>query len=179
MRTITAAFMASLFLTLPALAQGAAQAPSTLPGGANASSEAHGDWTVSCQMNGPDKLCVVSQSLGNAGTGERVLAIELSMPAPNRAEGMLLMPFGLKLADGIQFQVDGSGLGAAPRPFLTCIANGCLVPLTFDEPTLAALRVGKKLSVAGMRADNGQQVSLDVSLTGFTAATSRAVELSK
>lgn len=179
MRKLIAALAASLLLALPATAQDAAPAPSTLPGGANASSEAHGDWTVACRMDGAAKQCVLSQSLGSSETGERVLAIELAMTAPNRAEGMLLMPFGLKLSDGIRLQVDSTGLGATPRPFLTCIANGCLVPLAFDEPTLAGLRLGKKLDVGGVRADNGEQVSLAISLAGFTAATNRAIELSR
>lgn len=182
MRKILAATATLLLLTLPAAAQEAAAtpapAPSTLPGGASSSNESHGDWTVSCRMQGAAKQCVLSQALGAADTGERVLAVELAMPAANRSEGMLLVPFGLRLAEGVQLKVDGAQLGNA-RPFLTCVATGCLVPLAFDEPTLAAMRVGKILNVTATRADTPEPVALDVSLAGFTAAVNRVIELSK
>jgi len=161
-----------------AAAPAAAPVVSTLPGGANSISEVHGDWTVSCAMGKEAKQCVLNQSLGDSQTGQRVLAVELAVPAANRAEGMLLAPFGLRLADGIKLAVDGKAL-AAPLPFLTCIASGCLVPLGFDEATLTTLRAGTKLEIGGVSADGAQPVALSVSLAGFTAATNRALELSK
>lgn len=162
----------------PAAPAAAAPVVSTLPGGANSVRENHGDWTVSCAMEAAGKQCVVAQALGDNQTGQRVLAIELVVPAANRAEGMLLAPFGLNLAKGIALGVDGKPLGAA-LPFFTCIASGCLVPLNFDEASLAFLRAGTKLEINATGADSAQPVALAVSLTGFTAAAARALELAQ
>jgi invasion protein IalB len=151
---------------------------STLPGGASSASETHGDWTVSCQMGQADKQCVLSQALADTQSGQRVLALELTVPSADTAEGMLLAPFGLKLNDGVKLSVDGKALGDS-RAFLTCIPSGCLVPVTFDAASLAALRAGTNLEVTGVSADSTQQVALALSLSGFTAAVARTGELTK
>ena len=170
--TLFAALCAS-----PALAQEAATLPSTLPGGATSLSEEHGDWTVSCRMDGAQKFCALSQSLANTTSGERVLSLELATPALDRIEGMILLPFGLRLADGIALKVDTAPLGAI-RPFLTCIAGGCLVPVAFNASEISAIRAGTELTITAASADAGQPVELKVSLAGFTVASNRSVELS-
>lgn len=160
----------------PMLAQESATPPSTLPGGAASISEVHGDWTVSCRMEGVQKLCALSQSLADTNSGERVLSVELATPAIDRIEGMILLPFGLRLADGIALKVDTAPLGAI-RPFLTCIASGCLVPVAFNASEISAIRAGTELTISAASADAGQPVDLKVSLTGFTVASNRSVEL--
>jgi len=172
---LTLALFAALCAS-PALAQEAATLPSTLPGGATSLSEEHGDWTVSCRMDGA-KFCALSQSLANTTSGERVLSLELATPALDRIEGMILLPFGLRLADGIALKVDTAPLGAI-RPFLTCIAGGCLVPVAFNASEISAIRAGTELTITAASADAGQPVELKVSLAGFTVASNRSVELS-
>lgn len=174
------ALLAPLAMVAPTLAQEAkpTPAPSTLPGGANSLNEAHGDWTVSCAMAGDKKDCVLTQALGDNQTGQRVLALELAMTASNDAEGMLLAPFGLRLGEGIKLSLDGRDLGT-PRPFYTCIATGCLVPIQFDAAALAVLKAGSKLEVNAASANNGEPIKLSLSLTGFTAALDRVVALGK
>lgn len=176
------ALLAPLALVTPTLAQDAAPTPtpppSTLPGGANALNETHGDWTVSCAMAGAKKDCVLTQALGDNQTGQRVLAVELAMTEKNEAEGMLLAPFGLRLGDGIKLGLDGRDLGT-PRPFYTCVATGCLVPIQLDVAALAVLKAGSKLEINAASANNGEPVKLSLSLTGFTAAVDRVVALGK
>lgn len=160
----------------PAFSQ-EAPAPSGLPGGAASLSEEHGDWTVSCRMESGAKLCALSQSLANSTSGERVLTLELATPALDRIDGMLLLPFGLRLADGIGLKVDDKALGEV-RPFLTCIASGCLVPVAFSASEISAMRAGTEMTISGVSADVGQPVDLAVSLSGFSLASNRSVELS-
>ena len=62
-------------------------------------------------------------------------------------------------------------------PFLTCVHTGCLVPLNFDEVALTALKVGSKLDVTGVKVDDGQPVTVSLSLAGFTAAYDRTAVL--
>lgn len=163
-------------LLSPVAAQEAAPAPG-LPGGAQSLNEEHGDWTVSCRIQDAAKLCAMSQTLADSQSGQAVLSVELATPAVDRAEGMLLLPFGLRLADGATLQVDGAAMGAT-WPFLTCIATGCLVPVTFDASQISTLRGGTELIIAAQAASTGEPVELKVSLNGFSRAANRSVELS-
>jgi len=176
MRLVLALVLFAGLSAQPVLAQDATP-PSALPGGAASLSEEHGDWTVSCRMEAAEKHCVLAQSLADTTSGERVLAVELATPAIDQIDGMLLLPFGLRLADGIALKVDDAPLGSN-RPFLTCIASGCLVPVAFDAVEISAIRAGKALTISGASADAGQPVDLQVSLAGFTMASNRSVELS-
>ena len=168
------ALLAGPALTTPILAQDVA----ALPGGASALSERHGSWSVNCSVGEKGKECGFSQSASNPQTGSALVALELAAPAANTAEGMLLMAFGLRLDAGVQLGIDGQPLGGA-RPFLTCISSGCLVPMAFEDVELAALKVGQKLDVTGIKVDDGKPVTVSMSLGGFTAAYDRTVELAK
>ncbi len=168
------AVAALVLLAAPAGAQDAAG----LPGGATALSERHGSWSVNCSVGEAGKGCGFSQTAGNPQTGSALVALELAAPAANRAEGMLLMAFGLRLDAGVQLGIDGQPLGA-PRPFLTCISSGCVVPMAFEDVELSALKVGQKLDVTGVKVDDGQAVTVSLSLAGFTAAYDRTVELAQ
>lgn len=158
---------------MPAVAQEGV----SLPGGASSLTETHGTWVVSCRLVDGRKDCMFSQTAANSQTGQTVVAIELAVVG-QRAEGMLLTAFGLRLDAGIQLSIDGQQLGSAQR-FLTCMATGCLVPLDLDEISLTALRVGGMLEVTGINARSGEAVTVPLSLQGFTAALSRTAELSK
>jgi len=168
------ALVALALVASPALAQDVA----ALPGGASALSEMHGSWSVNCSVGEKGKDCGFSQSAGNPQTGSTLVALDLAAPAANRAEGMLLTAFGLRLDAGVQLGIDGQPLGAA-RPFLTCISSGCLVPMAFEDVELSALKVGQKLDVTGIKVDDGKPVTVSLSLAGFTAAYDRTVELAK
>jgi invasion protein IalB len=161
-------------LATPVVAQDVA----ALPGGASSLSEKHGSWSVNCSVAEAGKGCAFSQTAGNPQTGAALVAMELAAPAANKAEGMLLMAFGLRLDAGVQLGIDGQPLGA-PRPFLTCISSGCLVPMAFEDVELGALKVGQKLDVTGVKVDDGQPVTVSMSLAGFTAAYDRTVELAR
>jgi invasion protein IalB len=161
-------------LSTPAFAQDVA----SLPGGASSLSEMHGNWSVNCSIGDKGKSCGFSQTAGNPQTGSALAAMELATPAANKAEGMLLMAFGLRLDAGVQLGIDGQPLGAA-RPFLTCISSGCLVPMAFEDVELSALKVGRKLDVTGVKVEDGKPVTVSLSLGGFTAAYDRTVELAK
>lgn len=169
-RALTAALM---LLASPALSQQA-----TLPGGASSLNEMHGSWTVNCALVEAGKDCAFSQTGGNPQTGSALVAVELAAPSGNKAEGMLLTAFGLRLDAGVQLGIDGQQLGQS-RPFLTCLQTGCLVPLDFDEVSLSAMKVGTALEVTGVKVDDGQPVTVSLSLAGFTAAYNRTAELAQ
>lgn len=178
LRNTIAATVLALIAAAPALAQEKVARTVTLPGGATSLSEDHGDWTVSCSIADGKKSCTLSQALGRPGAAERLLALELVASKEKQADGMLLAPFGLRVADGVTLTVDDVSL-TETLPFLTCIETGCLVPVLFSDKTLTSLQTGKQLGIGAVNASNGSPVKLSVSLSGFAAAFSRVRELSQ
>ncbi|QCI69530.1 invasion associated locus B family protein [Phreatobacter stygius] len=151
----------------------AAQAPS-LPGGATSLQESHGDWVVGCAVQGNAKRCGLSQEQTNQQTRQRVLAMEMT-PAGDRIEGLLLLPFGLVLDQGVVLQIDDLPQGQ-PLRFRTCLPSGCLVPVSFDARQAVALRAGTALK-ARVLPEGGQPSVLTISLKGLGPALDRTAAL--
>lgn len=174
----TLAKAAALFLPLAAVVPAKAQdAAATLPGGANALQETYQDWRVACSVVQGGKICSMSQ-LQTQQNGQRVMAIELQLAKGNSVNGVVALPFGLKLEAGAGLQIDDSP--ALPQlRFSTCLPVGCLVPVTFSADNLTALKSGTALKVSAMPIDNSQPLALSVSLKGFAAALDRLAELQK
>ncbi len=160
-------------LTTAAYAQ---QVAPLLPGGASALNETYKDWHVACVQEGTAKRCVMSQ-IQTQQNGQRVLAIELNAPNSSTVSGTLVMPFGLALDSGITFQIDDKP-AMQPIRFRTCIPAGCLVNVSFDAATLAALRAGAVLKVKAT-ADGGAAAPFSISLQGFGTALDRVAALAR
>ncbi len=171
-----AASSAVLVIGSQALAKEAA----LLPGGAQSLREGYGDWVVSCdirtQNNASQKVCGLSQTQTNTQSHQRILLMQLQ-PKNSVVEGTLVLPFGPDLSKGITLQIDG-GAVLASLPFWTCLPAGCLVKLSFDAKSVAALRAGHNLKVnvfpVGL-----QETSFSVSLKGFPNALDRTIALLK
>ena len=172
------ALVLSVALAGPTLA--AAAAP-TLPGGANAISEVHGDWTVNCGVTaGADgkpgtSTCSVTQQQVDPTSKRRILLIGLAAADNGGVKGSLIMPFGLALDAGVTLQID-DGPVTAPVRFKTCFPAGCVIPLDWPASTVKALRTAQKLK-AGAQAENGQPTSFAISMGGFASALDRAIAL--
>ena len=147
-----------------------------LPGGASSLNETYRDWVVACQVANNTKRCVMSQQQ-NQQNGQRVLAIELNAPSGDRVSGVLVLPFGLALDSGVTFQIDDKP-AMQPVRFRTCVPAGCLVSVTFDAPTLVALRAGTALKIKAV-ADGGAAAPFSISLQGFGTALDRVGALSR
>jgi invasion protein IalB len=160
----------------PAAAPAQAQPASPLPGGATSLQETHGDWVVACALQGTVKRCGLTQEQTNQQTRQRVFAVELT-PVGDKIEGVLLLPFGLVLDQGVVLQVDELAQGQ-PMRFRTCLQAGCLAPVTFDARQAAALRGGAVLKMRVMP-EGGQSTVLTVSLKGLGPALDRTVALAR
>jgi invasion protein IalB len=116
----------------------------------------------------------MTQELTQQGTGQRVLAISLqSTEAGGRVT--VVAPFGLLLSAGLTMDVAEVPLMEAA--FRTCLPAGCIVVGDLDQAGVDLLAGGNTAKVR-MRSQDGDDLALDVSLTGFTAAWNRLMELS-
>jgi len=148
-----------------------------LPGGASTLQETYEDWTVSCQSTKDATLCAIRQDQSSAQTGQRVLTVELRNVPGGKADGVILMPFGLDLSKGATLKVDEA---AGPNlTFSTCLPQGCLAPVSFDGKQVTALKGGTNLNVTATALSPSQPVAFKISLKGFGAALDRIIALTK
>jgi invasion protein IalB len=165
-------------LTLTGVAKTKAQTASVGP---SSLTETYGDWAVRCVspaaaegQTAPARVCEMTQALTQQATGQRVLAMSLqSTEAGGRVT--VVAPFGLLLSAGLMMNV-------AEVPFLegafrTCLPAGCIVVSDLDQAGVDLLAGGDTAKVH-MRSRNGEDLVLDVSLTGFADAWNRLLELS-
>jgi invasion protein IalB len=150
-----------------------AQAASGLPNGASSLNEIYQDWTVICATGDRNRVCVMSQQQRKSDTNQLVLAAEFNAVSTGEVKGTLVLPFGLRLADGVVLQVDDQPTLDA-LPFTTCLPAGCIVQVAFDGTMLKSLRSGTALKLTARAHDSGQNVLFGVSLKGFSAAQDRA-----
>jgi invasion protein IalB len=155
-----------------------AQTPASLPGGASQLQETHGDWRVACTLQNGQRQCALSQQQADKDSRQLVIAVELKAPSASgdRAEGTIVLPFGLAVDRPVTLQVDDRP-GLALR-FRTCLPVGCLVAVNFDPAMIAALRTGSLLAVKATAAESAQEAAFRVSLNGFGSALSRTASLS-
>lgn len=152
----------------------AAQEAVTLPGGASALNETHGDWLVRCEAQSSGIACALQQEQIDTSTRQRVIAIELA-PDAGRLTGSLVLPFGLALEPGVRLQLD-DGAPLPPLKFRTCLPAGCIVNLRFEADAVSVLRTISALKVAAI-ADAGGDTPFSISFKGFGSALDRAVAL--
>ncbi|MGY2807893.1 MULTISPECIES: invasion associated locus B family protein [unclassified Bradyrhizobium] len=145
-----------------------------LPKGASAISETYGDWIVKCQLDGGAKLCTLGRTQLAKETNQQIFAIEL-IPRDGKAEGNILMPFGLKFDAGAVLKLDGKDL--EQTRFSTCTTQGCLLPVSFPTVVTDTISRAKMLTVAAQSISNGQAVVFNVPLNGFAAAPERTIQL--
>jgi invasion protein IalB len=143
--------------------------------GGSGVTESYGGWTLNCGSEAGKKFCTVMQAQVNKQTGQRVFAIELRAPKDGTTEGTILLPFGLKLDGGVMLRLDDKDV-AQGLHFSTCLAQGCLVPVSFPSASIDAIRHAKVLTVAALTVNNDQAVTFSVALDGFAAALDRAVQ---
>jgi invasion protein IalB len=161
----------------PTLLQSATTASSPqLPNGASAISEMYGNWGMDCRVFDHQKQCRLIQIQTNDQTNQRV-GIELHLPKDGKVEGMITLPFGLKLGSGVILRLDDAAFSKEFR-FLTCVQGGCLLPVSFSINDVDAMKNGKTLDIISLSA-NDNVVVLNVPLDGLAEAIARAIELAR
>jgi invasion protein IalB len=139
--------------------------------------ETYDDWVVACGQRDGKKICALTQQQTDRDSRQRVLAVELNTTTADKAEGTLVLPFGLAVSKEVTLKMDGANFGS-PLQFRTCISAGCLVALSFDAQAVATLKKGSALAITAT-ADNGQAVNFTLSLKGFGNGLTRTAALSK
>ncbi|MGV0817786.1 invasion associated locus B family protein [Martelella sp. AMO21009] len=157
---------------------GAAASPaiSALPEGASSINETYQDWRVTCISNeGVDRCAMIHNQVAK-DSGQRVMTVELSVTPDDKFQGVVIMPFGLALAQGVTLTIDDATEGKT-FGFSTCLPQGCLVPVEFDAAMADRMKNGGALNIIAQPIDGNEKFSIGASLKGFTAAHKRLMEL--
>ncbi|MFT8674960.1 MAG: invasion associated locus B family protein [Acetobacter sp.] len=168
--------------TIPTSANAAVVTPkqervsNSLPNGVSALTETYQAWKVMCGAGTKGETCVVSQQVSDSKSHKNVMTIQFHSMGKTTA-GVVVLPLGVRLADGVIIRVDGKTLGK-PFMFETCIPAGCLAPLTLDEAALGALQSSKKAEFS-FSAATGQHVALPITVSGLDQAMARMTTLSR
>src|SRR3569833_3889683 len=97
----------------------------------------------------------------NSQTWKPANAIELRAPRNGTTEGTILMPFGLKLDTGVVLRLDDKDV-AQGLHFSTCLAQGCLVPVSFPSSSIDTIRRAQTMPVGALSIDNDHSVTYSV-----------------
>jgi len=124
-------------------------------------------WQVKCIATGGKNntaSCILSGAVVEART--RRILVKLEIP-DHRKFLTLQLPHGLDLRKPVELRVGGKQLGKAS--FVTSRPAGSFARMKLDKKTLAAIGKGKDISI-GMKIFNGSDMSVRMSLKGFSAA---------
>lgn len=145
-----------------------------VPSAAVKAPEVASAWGIKCDKSGDHKQCSMVQEFRIKKDNQLVLQVEIRPDGAHVATGVLTLPFGVSVTDGVSLQVDS---GPDVRmPFSTCLPQGCLVPLRLDGSLLSALRRGKTLKLTTSVPGSGP-VSFEMTLQGFSEGYSRMLDL--
>lgn len=159
-------------LALAPQAQAAPQsAPQSAPqGGGNVETQRFQDWEVQCPTGaGPQQPCTMNQVVNTPDGSEPIMRAMVGYPP--RADGavlVFLLPLGVRLAPGMQLQVDNNE--PVGFPYQICLEQGCRANLPLEPAMLNSLRGGSTATVSAIGPD-GQRLDMNLSLMGFTAAS--------
>lgn len=135
----------------------------------NITTEQFQDWQVECPDDGG--RCAMSQLINNADGSQPLM--RAVMIYPEQIDGpaiTFLLPLGVRLAPGLRLNVDNGE--AIAFPYQACVEQGCRADMPLEPGMLQRLRSGGKATLSFID-PAGQQRDLDISLTGFTAASKR------
>lgn len=124
-------------------------------------------WTVRCQEKDSDH-CEIFQRLIVQETGVRVAEFAVGFPeGKSAARGVMILPLGILLPDGVQMQIDDQ----PPFKFKVrfCAKDGCFAYLNLNETVLDFMRKGNT-AVVTFKTLQGQDMDFPISLKGFTKA---------
>ncbi|MDN6296783.1 MAG: invasion associated locus B family protein [Halomonas sp.] len=160
-RLRTASLLGLMALSPAAFAQDSGPAMNT---------ESFQDWDVNCPVSASDGNCAMTQMAKDA-SGEPVLQVVVGNPPQlDSAAITFLTPLGVRLAPGLQLQVDSNE--PIGMPYQVCLPQGCRADLPIRPQLLNQLKGGSTATVS-MIDPNSQRVDVDVSLMGFSAAKQR------
>ncbi len=129
------------------------------------------DWTYRCGGKGlKDEQCLITQSI-HQESGMRLLGVAVRYLGPDDNPWLILTtPLGIFLPAGIGFNIVRMGKGGEEYkiPIRVCMPVGCRASMSLDKKLIWALKTGSQVKVAFLDNKTRKQITVEVSLAGFT-----------
>jgi invasion protein IalB len=159
-------------LALTALVSGAAlaQAPAgTPPQGGQPEIKQVGDWTVRCFPMQSASPCDMFQQQNDKDSQQRVVALSIAyIPHLDRHAIQISVPLGVGIQAGVTLHA-ASFQGKA-MPYRRCDRGGCYVEMLIDNAVIDQLAHAGDSAMVKIKADDGKNYDLKLSLNGFSGA---------
>lgn len=136
-------------------------------------------WLLTCTNEATDGelACTMTQTVLASETRQRVISATIFREPTSKVLRLQLgLPHGLDLPAGLGLSIDAEAPLAVP--IKTADQNGSYALVDIDDGLLARMKAGQILNVAITSAD-GQPVTLQLSLAGFSASVDRLWAISK
>ena len=128
------------------------------------------DWMIKCE-GGEDvtERCVAFQNIVVTQSRQQVLTVAVGYLGPQGEPWVILtVPLGVLLQSGVALKVDdGERFDAL---FKICTAKGCEAGIPPEDDVLWLLKAGLVARIAFLDGITGRQITVPVSLKGFSAA---------
>ena len=128
------------------------------------------DWRLRCEKEDDDapERCFIMQIAKSTKDKREVLRIGVRYPEPSKPPMVFLtLPLGVYLPTGLLLQIDDGE--TLKIPVEICLPNGCHTRMALVGDLLKRLKQGKLAKLA-FHDSRQQQITVPVSLAGFTAA---------
>ncbi len=128
------------------------------------------DWMVKCEAaEGVPERCVAFQNIVVTQSRQQLLTVAVGYLGPKGEPWVVLtVPLGVLLQSGVALKVDeGPRFDAA---FKICTAKGCEAGISPEDDVLWLLETGLVARIAFLDGITGRQITVPVSLKGFSAA---------
>ena len=130
------------------------------------------DWTYQCGGEGlKDEDCFIMQNIFRQESEFRLLRVAVGYLGPNDSLLLLLTtPLGIFLPAGIVFNIVRMGKGGDENklPISICKPDGCKAFISLDKKLMWAMKMGSQVKVAYLDGNTREQITVEVSLAGFT-----------
>ena len=130
------------------------------------------DWTYQCGGEGlKDEDCFIMQNIFRQGSEFRLLRVAVGYLGPDDSPWLFLTtPLGIFLPAGIVFNIVRMGKGGEEykTPLHLCMPAGCRAIVRLDKELIWAMKMGGQAKVAFLDNNTRKQITVEVSLAGFT-----------
>ncbi len=126
------------------------------------------DWIYQCGGEGlNDDQCYIMQNIFIQESDLRLLSVAVGYLGPDDSPWLFFtLPLGVYLPAGMVFNIDGADENKLP--IRICLPDGCKSSIGLDKKLLNALKKGNKVKVAFLDGNSQKQITVEVSLTGFS-----------
>ncbi|HCH24739.1 MAG TPA: hypothetical protein DE179_10650 [Oceanospirillaceae bacterium] len=130
------------------------------------------DWRYACVEQDGSSRCEIGQGAAN-DQGQMVSQIIIGQNPEGKAQVQLMAPLMMDLKAGVKVSVDQDSV--ANLNYLFCNQGACVVAELLDSDLLAAMKAGSEMQI-DVAAINGQTMTINYSLSGFSAAFARLMD---